>query len=358
MKIAIIEPFYSGSHKLWIDGIVMNSKHEVVVFSLKGKYWKWRMSGGAITLANQVNESEFLPELFLCSDMLDVALFKSLLKTNKSGVPICLYFHENQLTYPYKNESEREKNRHYAFINYTSALVADYILFNSRFHQEEFLESVYSFIRIFPDNNNLMSYEIIKAKSNVLLLGLDLTYSEGSISSRPTFLWNHRWEFDKNPEVFFGNLISLSEKGYDFDLNVIGEKYAKSPEIFNKAKTILDKHIINWGYVDSRSEYQKILMESNILLVTSNQDFFGISTMEAINSGCYPVLPNRLAFPELFPFEEYFYQEDEDIQNRLIATLDDKLFLKKNNMLIKHVQTFDWSIKILEYDSCFKLMNL
>ena len=53
MNILYIEPYYSGSHKRWIDSYKKYSKHDITILHLPGNKWKWRMHGGAITLSNQ-----------------------------------------------------------------------------------------------------------------------------------------------------------------------------------------------------------------------------------------------------------------------------------------------------------------
>ena len=47
MKILLIEPYFTGSHKQWAEGYKSYSKHEVKILSMKGQFWKWRMHGGA-----------------------------------------------------------------------------------------------------------------------------------------------------------------------------------------------------------------------------------------------------------------------------------------------------------------------
>ena len=133
LKILIIEPFYIGSHKNWADNLKLNSEHNIEILCLPGRFWKWRMHGGAITLYKYFKKLKYKPDLILATDMLNLPLFKSLIKIQ---IPTILYFHENQLTYPWsKNDPDLKLNRdkHYAFINYSSALIADKILFNSKF---------------------------------------------------------------------------------------------------------------------------------------------------------------------------------------------------------------------------------
>ena len=56
MKILLIEPYYSGSHKQWADGFKNHSRNEIKILSLKGQFWKWRMHGGAVTIASKFNK--------------------------------------------------------------------------------------------------------------------------------------------------------------------------------------------------------------------------------------------------------------------------------------------------------------
>ena len=65
MNILYIEPYYSGSHKAWIDSYQKYSNHNIDILTLPGNKWKWRMHGGAITLANQFLEKKQSYDLFL-----------------------------------------------------------------------------------------------------------------------------------------------------------------------------------------------------------------------------------------------------------------------------------------------------
>ena len=165
MKILIIEPYFEGSHKSWSLELQKFSSHTIELLTLPGRHWKWRMHGGAVTLAQKYNDLNFTADLILTSDMLNLPLFKSIAKTDK--IPIIMYFHENQITYPWSpNDRDISKGRdhHYGFINYSSALVSDYNLFNSDFHRNSFTDALKNFLSNFPDFNDYGNIDIIKNK--------------------------------------------------------------------------------------------------------------------------------------------------------------------------------------------------
>jgi len=354
MKIALVEAFFTGSHQKWAEELQIYSSHQIDIFSLKGNYWKWRMHGGAISLAKQFLEKEQQYDLILATDMMDVALFKSLISAKHNDTPIVLYFHENQLCYPW-SETDRDvqKNRdsHYAFINFSSALVSDRIFFNSESHKNAFLGALPNFLKGFPDYNELDSIKKIEERSEVLHLGMDLQKFDKyktEQNKKPLILWNHRWEYDKNPKEFFNALYKMQEKDLDFEVVVLGENFRKIPEEFEIAKEKLKDKIVFMGYAKSFKDYARWLWRANILPVTSNQDFFGGSVVEAIYCNCYPILPNRLAYPEHLPnntscFYDSFEQLCEKLENAILN------FSNLEN-LNSFVEKYDWKEIILEYD--------
>ena len=354
MQIALIEAFYTGSHKRWADELQQFSSHQIDIFQLKGNYWKWRMHGGAITLANQFLEKAKQYDLILVTDMMDVALFKSLISEKYNNTPIALYFHENQLCYPW-SETDRDvqqnRDSHYGFINFSSALVSDKIFFNSHFHKNSFLGALPNFLKGFPDYNELDSIKKIKDKSEVLHLGMDLQKFEKhkcKPHSKPLILWNHRWEYDKNPIDFFNALYKMQEKKLDFEVVVLGENFRKVPADFEAAKEKLKDKIIFMGYAESFKDYANWLWRAHILPVSSEQDFFGGSVVEAIYCGCHPILPNRLAYPEhLQNNKENFYNSFD----KLCQRLENAIFKFKNlEKLDSFVKKYDWASIINEYD--------
>lgn len=362
MKILIIEPFFTGSHASWSKNLKRYSSHEVEILNMKGLFWKWRMHGGAVYLAQEFLKMSFDPDLIIASDMLDLSTFVSLAKDKLKNTKIAMYFHENQLSYPWSpNDKDIKENRdkHYGFINYTSALSADAVFFNSNYHMNSFYSALEDFLCSMPDYKTVENMNKLRSKSSVLPLGLELNkFDEHSNSSKykeGLVLWNHRWEYDKNPEDFFNALFVLKEKGVPFKLAVIGESFKKNPKIFEKAKKELKENIVAFERAESFSDYASWLHKADILPVTSIQEFFGISVMESIYCNCYPLLPDRLTYPELFDSKVNhcnFYSNFNELVTKLQWSLENIDFIRENSL--KHIALkYRWEDKILQYDKIF-----
>ncbi len=362
MRILLVEPYYTGSHASWANGYAQHSQHHIDVLSLLGRFWKWRMHGGAVTLARKFLESDSAPNLILATDMLDLTTFLALTRQRVTNIPIAIYFHENQLTYPWSptdRDIAQKRDKHYGFINYTSALAADIVLFNSRYHQESFLDALPQLLKHFPDYNELNTVEQIREKSQVLPLGLDLQRFDEFEPIRPTdkplILWGHRWEYDKGPEEFFRALTILSERGVDFDLAVLGENFSRKPDVFLEAEKTLAKHIVQFGYVESFAEYAQWVWQADIVPVTSNQDFFGASVVEALYCNCFPLLPKRLAYPHIIPTEYHpccFYKDFDDLVDGL-STAVMNIEQTRRFSLRAVVSKYDWQVQSKLYDNLF-----
>ena len=368
MKICLIEPFHTGSHAAWAEEYARHSRHDVALLTLSGRHWKWRMHGGAVTLARQFMASDCRPDLLLASDMLDLTTFLALTRAKSSGLPSALYCHENQLTYPWSpNDADpaQQRDAHYAFINYTSALAADAVLFNSRYHLEAFHGQLPEFLTSFPDHNEIESLALLKAKSTVLPLGLDLQRFDRyrpkpprDAAKPPLILWNHRWEYDKNPTEFFQALYQLQEEGLAFEVAVLGESYRARPPAFAEARHRLGERIVQFGYAKDFSDYARWLWRADILPVHSLHDFFGVSVVQALYCRCTPLLPRRLAYPEHLPtalHDRFFYEGFEDLLGRLRALL--KRPFQETGELHAHVAHYDWKQLVARYDDLFTMLG-
>lgn len=313
MKVLYLEPWNGGSHRNFVDGLVRHSRHTYHPITMAGRFWKWRMQGGAVTMARkavQAYHEGFRPDVIFSTSMVNLPAFLALTRREIPSIPVVHYFHENQLTYPLPQGVERDYT--YAYINYLSCLAADHIVFNSQFHYDEFMEALPILLRAFPDYNHLTSVQEIRNKASVLHLGMELKghdryavdypqHSWGPGMKPPIILWNQRWEYDKNPEAFFRLMNRLDDVGFQFRLILAGEQFKEQPYEFEQAFRRYAERILHYGYAEDFEEYSRLLHRADIVISTAIHEFFGIAIMEAIYCGCHPLLPNRLSYPELIP---------------------------------------------------------
>jgi glycosyltransferase involved in cell wall biosynthesis len=361
-KILFLESFYSGSHKAFADGLIRNSKYKIEILAMPARFWKWRMKGAALYFAEQIKNMEEY-DLIFATDLINIADLKALPGSNCP--PIILYFHENQLAYPL-NKNEK-LDYHYGLTDLTNSLSADRVVFNSHTHRSTFLKELPLFLNHLPDFVPDWTIDKIRAKSLVIYPGIEdvvLTQkkqqSENNGNSIPLIIWNHRWEFDKNPESFFSVLFKLRDEGIPFHLALLGERYKKQPSIFAEAEKQLKSNVIHSGYIENYNDYLYMLKDGNIVVSTANQENFGIAVLEAILAGCMPILPNRLSYPELIPHEfhsECLYIDENDLENKLKRALKgNKVF--KQNALIDRMSGLCWSRIIKKFDELFdELIN-
>jgi glycosyltransferase involved in cell wall biosynthesis len=138
-------------------------------------------------------------------------------------------------------------------------------------------------------------------------------------------LWAARWEHDKNPADLLRALVLVQEQGVNFRLSVIGEQFRKLPDEFELIRKRFQNSIVHWGYQSSRDDYWRVLADADVFVSTAQHEFFGIAAAEAISVGLYPLLPNRLAYPELIrsagvetPGEFLFDGSPADLASRVV----------------------------------------
>ena len=375
MKVLALEPYYGGSHRAFLDGLVENSRHEVLPITMTARFWKWRMQGGAVTLARkamQAWEEGFKPDLIFATDMVNLPAFLSLTRDRFANTPVILFFHENQLTYPLRPGAERDYT--YSYINYLSCLSADRIVFNSHFHYNEFYEALPALLRLFPDYTHFQTVRRMRRRSSVLHLGIKLKDHDvfdrsvvrrsdwGPGMKPPVILWNQRWEYDKNPVAFFRLMNRLDDAGLRFRLILAGEHFEEQPEEFDQAFKRYADRILHYGYAEDFEEYSNLLHKSDVVVSTSIHEFFGIAILEAIYCGAHPLLPNRLTYPEMIPEHLHtpllhapvLYEDEEGLFEILRSILSGDQRPLPLDTLRGIPEHLDWKRHAADYDALFE----
>ena len=328
LRILFVEPFYGGSHRAFLDGLVRHSRHGIELLTLPEGEWRRRMRRGAQELAAMAGSIEGEFDLLIVSDMLDLPAFLALTRPRFERTPVLAYFHENQFTYPRIRGTKL--NSWFGQINYLTALAANAVAFNSKYHRQDFLGALRTLAG--QPNNWLVEESIprVEAKSSVLPVGVELAWlDEYRVEQRrdelPLILWNHRWEFDKSPEMFVRAVKRLAAAGVDFRLAVAGEPGFNPSPALVALEHDLPERIAHFGFAPTRAAYAKLLWQSDIVVSTTRHEFFGVAMVEAMYAECVPIAPRRFTYPMLVPpelHESCLFDDEEEFVAKLRALIE------------------------------------
>ncbi len=330
MRILYVEPFESGSHASFTRALTQGIDAHWTALTLPGRHWKWRMRGSAAWAA--LVHAEALAadhDVLLASSFVPLAELVGLCP-RLSAHPRILYFHENQLAYPQHGGDPHGRDHHFGFTQLVSALAATHCVFNSTYNLRSFLAQGRALLARMPDAVPAGWIETIEARSRVLPVPVDLPdaapglgpASDDPIRGQgPLLLWNHRWEHDKNPEGLFAALRVLVDRAVPFRIAVCGQRFSRSPAVFDQARGWLGCRVEHWGYCETAAEYQALLGRAHVAISTANHEFFGIAMVEAAHHGARPLVPDRLAYPEIFP-DAYRYRDQAGLVEALATACE------------------------------------
>ena len=378
MRILLISPYHGGSHASWAQGLERHSRHTIELLTLPDRFWKWRMHGGAATLARRFLADHQPPDVILATDMLDLTTFLALTRAVTADVPAILYMHENQLTYPLPAEPDAgpmrrqggERDQHYAFVNFSSMLAADRVAFNSAFHRDAWFEALPRFLRHFPEHNELGSVDEVRSRSCVLPVGIETDDLEADTeapdsSAPPLIIWNQRWEYDKNPALLLRALREVADRGVGFRLAVCGQAFAKSPPGFDGIEEMFGDRLVHLGFADNE-HYRLLLRQASLTVSTADHEFFGVAVLEAMAAGAFAILPERLSYPELISGPEVgakarercLYRSYEGLVETVIWALEDSQAAARiGKQLARNARRFDWRRVAPAYDTPFDSLS-
>ncbi len=336
LRVLALEPYYGGSHRAVLDGIVahLGARFEWTLLTLPARKWKWRMRGAAITMATEARRLEDdrrrsgavdaghgaagdgsnqpAWDLVFASTFVNLAEFRGLAGADIAAVPAIMYFHENQLVYP--NRHEAEWDFQFPLTNITSALTADRCLFNTRWNLDRFVAETPPFLKQFPDHHPTGVAERIAEKSAVLAPPFDPHVFDDAMpptrGPRPRIVWPHRWEHDKDPEAYFTAVGQLAAEGLDFEVAIAGQAFRETADTMQEAAAALGDRLVHVGEPESRAAYARLLASADIAVSTAINEFFGLAMVEACYCGAYPLVPDRLAYPELYSVDHRYAHHD------------------------------------------------
>ena len=260
-------------------------------------------------------------------------------------------FPREPLTYP---AGPRQKlQQHYAFINYASALAADAVFFNSAFHRDAFFEELPRLLKHYPDYTGLHTLAPLRERSRVLPVGLDLRRYDAhrpaaprDPSRPPLIVWNHRWEYDKNPAAFFSALYRLAEQDIPFEV-ALAENVRQTVEFEGRGGG--SGRAWSSTAISSRRGHARLLRDAD-RGQQAHQDFFD---QHGGSDSPWP-LACRLNYPALVP--PALHPRRSTGTSRLTdasGTPD----AARAARLREHVAGFDWRALAPQYDAAFAAVS-
>lgn len=299
--ILLLCAYDTASHKHWREQLIQAlPQYQWSVLTLPPRYFRWRIRGNPISWLNAPELKQDW-DLLIVTSMVDLACIRGVYP-KLATIPAILYMHENQFAYP--QSASQHNSLDPAMVNLYAALSADKILFNSQFNQSSFMHGVADFLNKMPDQvpKNLIQHLLKKSAVLPVAVNDNLFRSPRQVNlQRPHILWNHRWEYDKGPQGLLLFLRQLQASGNAFSLSVVGEQFRHQPQAFRQIQVEFKLQLIHFGYLHDRHQYRQLLGQADIVLSTAIHDFQGLAMLEAMASGCIPLAPRRLAYPEYIP---------------------------------------------------------
>ena len=361
LSVLLVEPFFTGSHEVWATGWQEHSRHRLHLLTQPGTHWRHRMMAASVPLAQATQEHvarHGAPDVVVASDMVDLAGFLGLCRSELVGVPAVVYFHENQLTQPTSpNGVGGLRDRHLAWTNWRSLLAAEEVWFNSAWQRDSMTDALDDLLAGGPagdDQRPLL--DGVRDHFQVRPVGCDLAdllevavpgsdgppRDPGAATEAPLVLWNHRWAHDKGLDVAVKSMLAVASQGIDFRLAVVGTDDHHDPSRGDKLLEPLGDRVVHRGWLEPE-RYRQVLAEADVVVASARQENFGISVVEAVAAGCVPVVPDALAYPESISDPTFRYPP-----GRLTTALRNVLvdldgFRARCAPLRESLRRFDWS---------------
>lgn len=293
--ILLLSAYGAASHRAWADWLT--AAHPDFVWQrleLPGRHFRWRIRGNPLSWLEALPAQR--PDHIIATSMVDLATLRGL-HPRLADVPSWYYFHENQFAYPVSERQVRSVEPR--IVQLYGALCADRLLFNSAFNRDSFLEGVAALLRRMPDRVPRDVCGRLKPKCE--LLPVPVTPVAASAERDPRLvLWNHRWEYDKDPDRFADAMIALAGRGHDFRLALLGGRPRQPPGALARLRARLPDRIVADGRVDTDT-YRGLLGRAGIAISTTRHEFQGLAMLEAASAGARPLVPDALCYPEQYP---------------------------------------------------------
>lgn len=294
----LLSAYRADSHAAWADWLLATqARYLWRRLELPGRHFAWRIRGNPLSWLDSLPDE--LPDLIVATSMVDLATLKGL-NPRLARVPTLYYFHENQFVYPVGESQVRSLEPQ--MVQLYGALAADRLVFNSGFNRDTFLRGVSDLLKAMPDAVPKGVAERLAQASCVFPVAINPIAGKppGDRDAR-LVVWNHRWEYDRQPSMFADAMLRLAGEGVPFRLALLGKRPTKRvPEPLARLRAALPSQIVADGMLPGTA-YRELLAGAGIVVSTSRHEFQGLSVLEAVSAGACPLVPDALCYPELYP---------------------------------------------------------
>ena len=350
IRAALIEPWLSGSHRAFAEGLAGSLGLPCDVVALPGSSWRRRMRLSAIPLAEALDALSPAPDVLLATDYVDLPALAAL-SAAASRAPAVLYFHEDQLTYPRRDGARGDLDLGAA--NVVSCLAAARCAFPSHSQREGFLAAIVERFGAGDGFDPTAIAAAIEEKSRVVPCGVDLAPFDlararrAPRAGRPLRIaWPHRFDHDKNPDDFFAALAALAADGLAFEIAALGRPSMELPACMAEAREALGGRVVAWGHLEGAA-YAEALAACDVVVSTAYQETFGLAVIESIRAGCAPLLPRRLSYPELLGAgaDGRLFDDRGDLVRRLRSLVREPVAARASaGELWREMGRFSWDV--------------
>ena len=322
MRGLLLSAYHAHSHRQWCQAIEeMFTEWQWTELALPARHFSWRVRGNPLHWSVAERPTLEQPyDLLLATSMVDLATLRGLVPS-LAMVPSILYFHENQFAYPPRPGQASLLEAQ--MVSLYAALAADQLVFNSHYNRDTFLGGTGELLARLPDFVPSSVLPLLTEKSSVIPVPVSVYarhdavhsgYTPGSAyPARPLrLIWVGRFEYDKGAAGLLRFLQRLERESINYEIAVLGQQFRNSPKEFADIERTFAHRLVQFGYVAETADYQGWLQAADIVISTADHEFQGLAVLEAVMSGALPLVPDRLAYPELYPAEFCYLSNPAD----------------------------------------------
>jgi glycosyltransferase involved in cell wall biosynthesis len=326
VKALLLSAYAAASHVHWRAQLLTQCPDWAwTVLELPPRHFSWRVRGNPLYWSLEEQQTLQRPyDVLVATSMVDLATLRGLVPS-LCRCPSLLYFHENQFQYPAGRA--RHGLLEAQMVNLYSALAADRLGFNSAWNRDSFLAGVDHLLGRLPDRVPPGVTQRLSAKSTVLPVPVDTPVAGAGLpwGESPRYpagplrlLWNARFEHDKGGGRLLALLRLLETTGLDWQLAVVGQQFRDAPPAFAELGERYRERLVHFGFLPRRDALAAMQRGADIVISTALHEFQGLSVAEAVMAGCLPLVPDRLAYRELYPapFRYASHECDEQAEAR------------------------------------------